>query len=79
MKREEEIKVLLQRVEKILDRINAIPNQDKLHSFKSDSVHYQSLITQKYFYEWVLDYPGFDVDEAYTHLEELLDELSSEK
>jgi len=77
MKKEEEVKVLLERVKNILDRINTIPNENRPPSFKSDSIHYQSLITQKYSYEWVLDYPGFDVDEAYTHLEEFLDELKA--
>ena len=77
MKTEKEVKNLLLRLEKILNRIQAIPNKERPISLKYDSDEYQALVTQKYFYELILDYPGTDANEGYTHLEDFLDEIES--
>lgn len=73
MKSEEEIKSLLDKVEKITKRIQVLKNPPV--DYKMENCHYRMLLAQQDLYKYLLGDTGYEFDEYYDGIGQYLDSL----
>ncbi|KZS41390.1 hypothetical protein AWE51_22055 [Aquimarina aggregata] len=75
MKTEQEIITLLSRIETITDRIKKL--DDPPFNFKLESCEFRILLAQKDMFHAILEHKGYNLIDAYDHLDSFLNELEN--
>lgn len=77
MKSENEIKALLDKIEKVIERIQVLENPTD--DYKTENCHYRMLLVQRDLYKYLLGDTGYEFDEYYNGISEYLDSLDKNK
>ncbi|WP_190811434.1 hypothetical protein [Flagellimonas sp. S3867] len=73
MKSEEKIEYLLDKIERILERIQVLENP--IDEYKIESCHYRMLLTQRDLYKYLLGDTGYEFEEYYNRIGNYRDSL----